>query len=250
MGDHATGYAKPHGRMIKVVVHTCLQHLGCISESAYSFHLRTRLQPSMDSPLFVFIRDCTSAVLGIDDSSLQEVARVFEANRIKVHVKTDVYFTGTVHHDNLHESKGPRAVAHVKYDDICFEAGCDEVVKVLVKRVCNIAAKSTVAEKARSRSPREPEQLIPSVLAPPTEAMSTGPSGSLSATGLAAMSDRARAQWMETARVEAILGSCRHSLSSVRSGYRAYHAFASQCVNKLLQHGMKVCFRVAMLRCG
>ena len=102
-------------------------------------------------------------------------------------------------------------MAHVSYGDIRFEAGCDEVVKVLVKRVCNTAAKSTVAGRARSRSPREPEQLIPSVLAPLTEAISAGPSGTLSAAGLATMSNEARAQWIETARVEAILGSCRHS---------------------------------------
>ena len=61
--------------------------------------------------------------------------------------------------------------------------------------------------------------------APPVEGL--GPRGALRHMQLAARSLEEKKSWMEEARVDAILGACRLSLRSVKSGVCCYVAFAS-----------------------
>ena len=52
-----------------------------------------------------------------------------------------------------------------------------------------------------------------------------GPRAACENLELNAMSNERRLQWLEDARVNAILGSCKLSLKSVQSGWRAFRAF-------------------------
>ena len=62
-----------------------------------------------------------------------------------------------------------------------------------------------------------------------------GPMAALESLDLSALSESAMAEWLETARLDAILGSCRLSLKSVKSGVRCFMAFAGKCSMKALR---------------
>ena len=57
-----------------------------------------------------------------------------------------------------------------------------------------------------------------------------GPRAACDNLELEAMSDERRMQWLEDARVNAILGSCKYSLDSVQSGWRCFRAFAGEYI--------------------
>ena len=44
--------------------------------------------------------------------------------------------------------------------------------------------------------------------------------------GLAARTDRERLEWIEQARINALMGSCQRSTRSIQCGLKAYYAFA------------------------
>ena len=52
-----------------------------------------------------------------------------------------------------------------------------------------------------------------------------GPRAALCSSGLAEMGEESKKQWLEHARVDAILGACPRSLASVRSGILCYESF-------------------------
>ena len=54
------------------------------------------------------------------------------------------------------------------------------------------------------------------------------PSAALSRVALDLRSNQERQVWIEKARIDALLGCCRRSLPSVRSGIRNYFAFVGK----------------------
>ena len=56
-----------------------------------------------------------------------------------------------------------------------------------------------------------------------------GPMVAMKRQEMGAMSNAQRAQWMEKARLDALLGGTRFSLNSLRSGLRCYIAFVGTC---------------------
>jgi len=62
---------------------------------------------------------------------------------------------------------------------------------------------------------------------PNTCALGKGPRETLASLHLQKMSDSQRAEWLAEARLDAIIGLCRLSIASVRSGVRCFVAFSS-----------------------
>ena len=60
-------------------------------------------------------------------------------------------------------------------------------------------------------------------------AQGCGPRAALRKAALDTQTEGDKAEWLEAARIDAIIGSCSKSLPSVRSGVRAYIAFVSKC---------------------
>jgi len=73
---------------------------------------------------------------------------------------------------------------------------------------------------------RHEEVCIPSKIASDVSSRGHGPRKTLLRLNLDGMTPDERSAWVEEARVEAVLGSCKLSLKSLRSGYRCYRAFA------------------------
>jgi len=73
---------------------------------------------------------------------------------------------------------------------------------------------------------RHEEVCIPSKIASDVSSRGHGPRKTLLRLNLDGMTPDERSAWVEEARVEAVLGSCKLSLKSLRSGYRCYLAFA------------------------
>ena len=67
---------------------------------------------------------------------------------------------------------------------------------------------------------------IPQQLFPDRIAVNTGPRAALKLLDVECMCSDERLQWLEQSRVNAVLGSCKHSLKSLRSGYSCFAAFA------------------------
>ena len=63
-----------------------------------------------------------------------------------------------------------------------------------------------------------------------TALQSLGPRRALKKLALAQLSAADRSIWLEQARTDAIVGSCRGSLESVKSGVRCYEAFVKDSV--------------------
>jgi hypothetical protein len=75
--------------------------------------------------------------------------------------------------------------------------------------------------------PTDVLQLLNESLHPRDWGTSRGPRHALKVSGLSQLSPAQKQTWLEESRVEAILGSCRRSLRSVRSGVTCYISFAS-----------------------
>ena len=69
------------------------------------------------------------------------------------------------------------------------------------------------------------ELCIPRQLFADRTPVGVGPRAALHTLHVAEMSTDVRLQWLEEARVNAVLGSCKHSLKSLRSGFSCYAAF-------------------------
>ena len=63
-----------------------------------------------------------------------------------------------------------------------------------------------------------------------------GPRKALKSFALSLKSDAEKAAWLEQARVDAILGSCKGSMPSVRSGVACYIAFVQDAVGSGLKY--------------
>ena len=79
----------------------------------------------------------------------------------------------------------------------------------------------------RAHSEKDSSGVLGQVVQRPirTEAEGVGPRAALKAADLGSMDSAARAAWLEESRVDAILGSCRRSLKSVRSGIMCWMSF-------------------------
>ena len=60
-------------------------------------------------------------------------------------------------------------------------------------------------------------------------AMNNGPLEALRKSGLCFKTKKEKAIWVAEARLDAILGSCKASVKSVKSGLSCYLAFAGEC---------------------
>ena len=70
-----------------------------------------------------------------------------------------------------------------------------------------------------------------------------GPMAALKRAQLEEKSEQGKDEWLEKARIDAILGSCRLSLPSVRSGIRCYAEFAGRQLNlKKVARNALLCF--------
>jgi hypothetical protein len=121
---------------------------------------------------------------------------------------------------------------HVEFADLVLPGGISAGARSMLEAV--LAAHVPCARQdRRSRSPhrnryvaRENSEFgIPQRLKNP-EIPIGGPRAACENLELKAMSNETRLQWLEDARVNAILGSCKHSLNSVQKGWRAFRAFA------------------------
>jgi hypothetical protein len=127
-------------------------------------------------------------------------------------------------------------LAHVELDDLLLPDAITERGKVLLEAVVAASAKKAV-RVTRSRSPgkkiTQPSGCFELPLLQSSAIVRVpvgGPRAALESLEIDGMSTAQRLAWMEQARVNAILGSCRLSLKSVQSGIRAFRAFASACV--------------------
>ena len=100
-------------------------------------------------------------------------------------------------------------------------------------------AKSVVARSAggepAEKTPAREEIKLSAMLAPRnrnTTAEKRGPRDALSSLDLSHKSRAEVAMWLEEARLDALLGGCRLSMKSLKSGVRCYMAFA-ESVNPL-----------------
>jgi len=87
---------------------------------------------------------------------------------------------------------------------------------------CFASRRRPVPARAGSREPLALFQDRPNN----THARERGPREAIESAGLETMSGAQREVWLEEARVDAILGACRLSMKSVRSGIKCYLAFA------------------------
>ena len=126
-------------------------------------------------------------------------------------------------------SKALHSLDYVEFADLVLPDGISVGAKSMLEEV--LAAHVTCARQARrSRSPHRirsenTELGIPQRLKD-AEIPVGGPRAACENLELNAMSNERRLQWLEDARVNAILGSCKLSLKSVQSGWRAFRAFA------------------------
>ena len=126
-------------------------------------------------------------------------------------------------------------------------------LKMSSKMRCGLKAVIAAGQSAvprrlvnNSRSPRLGERVsgqvrlasnvtIPQGLFPDRLVVNTGPRAMLKLLDVEEMGADVRLQWLEEARVNAVLGSCKHSLKSLRSGFSCFAAFARVadpgCVN-------------------
>ena len=129
-------------------------------------------------------------------------------------------------------SKALHSLDYVEFADLVLPDGISAGARSMLEEV--LAAHVTCARQdRRSRSPhriryvaRENTEFgIPQRLKD-AEIPVGGPRAACENLELNAMSNERRLQWLEDARVNAILGSCKLSLKSVQSGWRAFRAFA------------------------
>ena len=78
------------------------------------------------------------------------------------------------------------------------------------------------------RAAASSQHVIPEPLSVRDEASGCGPRSALGRLDLKSMSSDERNSWLEGARADAILGSCKRSLPFVRSGLRCYEGFMSK----------------------
>ena len=114
---------------------------------------------------------------------------------------------------------------YVEFADLVLPGGISAGARSMLEAV--MAPHVTCARQdRRSRSPHRIREFgIPQRLKNP-EIPVGGPRAACENLELDAMSNELRLQWLEDARVNAILGSCKQSLKSVQSGWRAFRAFA------------------------
>ena len=128
--------------------------------------------------------------------------------------------------------KAVSTLAHVELGDLLMPDAITERGRVLLEAV--VAASAMKALRVtRSRSPRKkitkPSDCAELLLRKYDASVRVpvgGPRAALESLEIEGMSTAQRLSWMEQARVNAILGSCRLSLKSVQSGFRAFRAFA------------------------
>ena len=123
---------------------------------------------------------------------------------------------------------------HVEFADLDLPNGISAGARTMLEAVF-AAHVICVKQHRRSRSPHRNRCAvsgngnfeIPQRLKNP-EIPIGGPRAACENLELTGMSDELRLQWLEDARVNAILGSCKLSLKSVQSGWRAFRAFAGE----------------------
>jgi len=118
----------------------------------------------------------------------------------------------------------------------------DSVRRLLLR--AQRAAATRKVHKSRSRSPTR--YIVESMHKPADAfvrhlAQGVGPKGALHRLSLESLDTAQRLEWVEGARVNAILGSCRLSLKSVVSGIRAFKASAGVAACAVLMPGLPAC---------
>ena len=102
-----------------------------------------------------------------------------------------------------------------------------------VRRLLLRAQRAAATRKVHESRSRSPTRYVVESMHKPADAFvrhlvqGVGPKGALQRLSLESLDTAQRLEWVEGARVNAILGSCRLSLKSVVSGIRAFKAFAS-----------------------
>ena len=132
-------------------------------------------------------------------------------------------------------------LAHFELGDLIMPGDITASGKALLDAVFAASAVKTFSVRRRSRSPgrmigkpkRRIEFEVPQSMANVRVPIG-GPRAALGSLEIDGMSTAQRLSWMEQARVNAILGSCRLSLQSAQSGFRAFRAFAGACTSCVL----------------
>ena len=95
-----------------------------------------------------------------------------------------------------------------------------------------VADANAVSPAPRQRSPRRQQHDQIEGMMVEREHNNTsrgsGPRTALSKVNLSIKNDAEVAMWVESARMDAVIGSCARSLPSLRSGVRCYIAFAGE----------------------
>ena len=154
---------------------------------------------------------------------------------------------------NLRRLKSPSWMNWFKASVSERRSGSGCLVGLHEASTCACCLRCTPSEQKPPASVRQRgviEGLMSSREAPVVSA-GRGPRAALKAVGLKHMSAAQRDTWLEDSRLDAILGNCRLSIPSFRSGVRCYLAFVGA---PMLRHGGDVCVCVtswfrAQMRC-
>ena len=128
---------------------------------------------------------------------------------------------------------------------VCTSAAC--CLACLASCVRSANADAGLIETARSLQSGSFNQLGPRARNCTSE--EAGPRAALRRLNLHAMSQAEIGVWRENARIDAILGSCRLSLPSVRSGIRHWMAFIGKPLRSCSSVNCAMCFDCAQMLC-
>ena len=117
---------------------------------------------------------------------------------------------------------------------------CNTSVATLARQMVKNYERGAAGPSARDRSTRrqqrdELEELMQE-RAHNDGAKGAGPRAALSKAHLEVKTANELTEWVESARLDAVLGSCARSLPSLRSGIRCYIAFAGASRQVLVFH--------------
>ncbi len=93
---------------------------------------------------------------------------------------------------------------------------------------CRSRSRESGVRSVRPTFTDEPIRLFPENVPANETALGRGPRAAIKFANFANMSEHERIVWLETSRLDSVLGSCRLSIKFMRSGYRCYAAFASE----------------------
>ena len=106
--------------------------------------------------------------------------------------------------------------------------------------VCRSRSRGRAVKNGGSSNTDDPSRLFPERVSVNETALGRGPRAALKFARLEDMTDEARLEWLESSRVDSVIGSCQLSIKFVRSGYRCYAGFASKSVRGLSQRVMSL----------